>query len=290
MTRIIFYSGGPAHFCTMQMTITIHTRISRLLEYDRDRVIQALTELNAKFARLKNPLLRRLLVNRVSIADACRISNTPVADFMRSMEEIGFCIDGKVPPEAQAGLPEISPGFTEPLDYLEIDVRPILANGKDPLKEILASVKLLEEGQGLKLFNTFEPTPLIRLLAGKGFNWQVDRVAPDLVVTCFYSGGKIDEPVVMTEPAAVTDDQLFDQALAGFPVNKLIYIDVRELQMPGPMLAILEQTPAITDGKALLVYHKKIPVYLLPELEKLGLSYIFKTKGPGDVHMLIYKK
>jgi uncharacterized protein (DUF2249 family) len=274
----------------MQMTINIHTRISRLLEYDRDGVIQVLTELNAKFARLKNPLLRRLLVNRVSIADACRISNTPVADFMRSMEEIGFCIDGKVSPEAQAGLPEVSLGFTEPLDYLEIDVRPILANGKDPLKEILASVKLLEEGQGLKLLNTFEPTPLIRLLAGKGFNWRVDRVAPDLVVTCFYSAEKLGGRVVIAEPAAITDEQLFDRALAGFRTDKLKYIDVRELQMPGPMLAILEQTPGITDGGALFVYHKKIPVYLLPELEKQGLSYIFKAKGPGDVHMLIYKK
>ena len=29
---------------------------------------------------------------------------------------------------------------------------------------------------------------------------------------------------------------------------------------------------------------------VLPELEKQGLSYIFKTIEPGNVNMLIYKK
>ncbi len=70
----------------------------------------------------------------------------------------------------------------------------------------------------------------------------------------------------------------------------MIFLDVRQLEMPKPMLAILEQTPNLVAGNALFVYHKKIPVYLLPELEKQGLTYVFKTIGPADINMLIYKK
>ena len=60
--------------------------------------------------------------------------------------------------------------------------------------------------------------------------------------------------------------------------------------MPGPMLAILERTSALTPEMALFVYHKKIPVYLLPELEKQGLSFLFKPVGPNNIHMLIFRQ
>lgn len=273
----------------MQITIDVHTRISALLESDPDRVISALVDLNSKFSPLKSSLLRRLLVKRVSIADACFISKTPVPDFMYAMEKLGFRIIGKTAIKATV-LPNASPEFTEPKDYIELDVRPIIAGGQDPLKKILAAVKILEEGQGLKLINTFEPMPLIRMLAEKGFNWRVEQIAPDLVITSFFRPDPLAGPIEIAGPEVLTDASLFDQALARFSKEQLSYIDVRELSMPGPMLAILERTSALTFETALFVYHKKIPIYLLPELEKQGLSFLFKPIGPNDIHMLIFRQ
>lgn len=271
----------------METTIDANTKISQLLRFDRELVISTLVNLNSKFSKLRNPILRNLLVKRVSIADACKISQTPLADFLRSMEQIGF----KVTTTAGAVASDVSAdiAFVDRPDYLELDVRPILALHKDPLKEILATVKLLEAEQGLKLINTFEPLPLIHLLAEKGFAYRVVHEAPDVVITYFngpvQNSGRQEMPVVATP---IIDAGLFDQAMALFSPEQLTTIDVRALEMPKPMLSILERTPMLARDEALFVYHKKIPVYLLPELEKQGLTYLFKNIGPGNVHMLIF--
>jgi uncharacterized protein (DUF2249 family) len=273
----------------MELTINAQTKISQLLEVDRDLVINTLVGLNKKFSKLKNPLLRNLLVKRVSIADACKISKTDITDFMLSMKQIGFKIAEETRVENRP--PELIKPFLEPLNYFELDVRPILAQDKDPLKEILASVKKLKDGQGLKLINTFEPLPLINLLADKGFSYRVEHTRPNMVVTYFNRSGNVPEETVtdsLTEPTM--DDEQFDQKLESFGKDSIKYLDVRKLEMPKPMLAILEQTTDLNSKSALFVYHKKIPVYLLPELERQGLGYAFKTIGPGDVNMLIYKK
>lgn len=276
------------HFCQMQITIDPNTKISHLLSVDRDLVIKTLVNLNKKFSKLKNPLLRNLLVKRVSIADACKISNTEIADFMWSMQQIGFKVTD---PSADNNIALQAASFQEPLDYLELDVRPVLAQDKDPLKEILTAIKKLEEGQGLKLINTFEPLPLIHLLADKGFSFRVEHPQPNLVLTYFSKAGSIaGETVAIPSTVPAADNEQFDRQLKRFDESRITFLDVRQLEMPKPMLAILEQTPNLVAGNALFVFHKKIPVYLLPELEKQGLTYVFKTIGPADINMLIYKK
>ncbi len=273
----------------MERTINAQTKISQLLEVDPDLVIKTLVSLNKKFSRLKNPLLRKLLVKRVSIADACKISKTEITDFMWSMKQIGFRVTKETPLEND--LSGITGSFQEPLDYLELDVRPLLAKDKDPLKEILSCIKRLEENQGLKLVNTFEPFPLIHLLADKGFSYRVEQIDANTVITYFNKSAlAMVETLAFPTPEPTIDDKQFDLLLAGFAPDQVKYMDVRELEMPKPMLAILEQTPSLTAGKVLFIYHKKIPVYLLPELEKQGLQYAFKNIAPGHVNMLIYKK
>jgi len=273
----------------MKPIINAQTKISQLLEVEPDHVMNTLVSLNKKFSKLKNPLLRNLLAKRVSIADACKISKTEVADFMWSMKQIGFNVTGEGSIENNIAAPTAS--FKEPLVYLELDVRPVLAQDKDPLKEILAAVKKLEEGQGLKLVNTFEPLPLIHLLADQGFSYRVEHPEPNLVVTYFSKAGPTaieTATIPLTVPTA--DNDQFDRLLKRFEDQRTTFLDVRKLEMPKPMLAILEQTPNLNIGDALFVYHKKIPVYLLPELEKQGLTYVFKTVGPDNINMLIYKK
>lgn len=277
------------HFCMMELTINPQTKISQLLEVDHDLVIRTLVGLNKKFSKLKNPLLRNLLVKRVSIADACKISKTELTDFMWSMKQIGFKVTADTSVENDIAVRTAA--FREPLDYLELDVRPVLAQGKDPLKEILASINKLEEDQGLKLINTFEPLPLMHLLADKGFSFRVEQPEPNLVVTYFSKAGFTpDKTVNIPLTVAAADNDQFDRLLKRFDEHRIIFLDVRQLEMPKPMLTILEQTPNLVTGNALFVYHKKIPVYLLPELEKQGLTYVFKTIGPADINMLIYKK
>jgi hypothetical protein len=59
--------------------------------------------------------------------------------------------------------------------------------------------------------------------------------------------------------------------------------------MPQPMITILDALERINDGEALFVYHKRIPVYLLPELAERGFESRIKEVRDGEVNLLIFK-
>ncbi len=283
----MFYGCSIPHFCLMIKSISPKTTIKDLLEVNQDLVIEALINLNKNFKRLKNPILRKLLARRVSIADACKIAGCSISDFIETMKQVGFAVEMETT-EEPSDLPK--PAFKQASRYQTLDVRPILAQDRDPLKEILANISSLEENEGLKLINTFEPMPLIHLLADRGF-WHF-TISPEagLVITYFNRNGAA--PTIAKAPVdyeKTADAGLFEEVLKRFIPEHIKYLDVRQLEMPKPMLTILERLTHLGVGDALFVYHKKIPVYLLPELEKQGFRYVFNDIAPGDVNMLIYK-
>jgi hypothetical protein len=66
--------------------------------------------------------------------------------------------------------------------------------------------------------------------------------------------------------------------------------DVRNLEMPLPMLTILELLESLPQNYILYVHHKKIPVYLLPEIEDKGFEYFINEIAEGDVKLIIRHK
>jgi uncharacterized protein (DUF2249 family) len=51
----------------------------------------------------------------------------------------------------------------------------------------------------------------------------------------------------------------------------------------------LEALDKLPPGEALFIHHKRIPVFLLPELAERKFEYRIKEIGEGNVQMLIYK-
>jgi uncharacterized protein (DUF2249 family) len=68
-----------------------------------------------------------------------------------------------------------------------------------------------------------------------------------------------------------------------------VQIDVRNLEMPMPMMTILENLETLPECKALFVYHKRIPVFLLTELKDRDFDYRIKEIQDGEVYLLIFK-
>ena len=66
-------------------------------------------------------------------------------------------------------------------------------------------------------------------------------------------------------------------------------VDVRQLEMPQPMMTILGAIEKLPEDKALFVYHKRIPVFLLPELRERKFDYRIKEAGANEVRLLIFK-
>jgi uncharacterized protein (DUF2249 family) len=58
------------------------------------------------------------------------------------------------------------------MEPLVVDVREDLRRGREPFQRIMAAVEQLAPGQDLVLYAAFEPVPLFRVMAKKGFAHQ----------------------------------------------------------------------------------------------------------------------
>ena len=271
--------------------INSNTKISVLIKAN-SLVIDALVSINANFSKLRNPFLRKLLASRVNIGEACRVAGCTLEDFMSKMRELGFETDLATALVSDFKTKTSSPNSKlKKLNQVALDVRPILANQQDPLKAIMEVVETLKEGQCFKLINTFEPVPLINLLLKKGYINYTERPEPELVITYFAKMGQnksLQKP--RSESQLASNNSIdFNQKLQSFSPDHLETIDVRELEMPMPMVTILQHLEKLPVDFALFVHHKKIPVYLLPELNERGFSYLLHEVADQKVDMLIYK-
>ncbi len=264
------------------MKINAATKIATLLKHD-ERALKAIISLSPKFEKLRNPLLRKLLAGRTSIAMASKIGGCEVADFFEQLKPLGFQVEGTAVEEAsrRTAMPDfLKHGKEGEIEVL--DVRPVLDAGKDPLKQILAALQNLSAGQVLKIINSFEPSPLIMLAEKKGYSSYVETVGADLVATYLY---KEKETGQLVENLG---NEEWEEAYVRFK-DRLIEIDVRDLPMPQPMMTILEALEDLRSGQTLFVQHKKVPVFLLPELKERGFGYRIKEITDHHVQLLIFK-
>ena len=267
------------------MTINANTKIARILKEHPD-ALEVLISINPKFEKLRNPLLRKLLAGRTSIVMASKMAGCDVNDFFNKLKPLGFEINvANLPLEEK--IKEI-PVFITKLtkeQIIDFDVRDLLASGKDPLNLILDKIKTVQAGQALKIINTFEPVPLIKMLEKQNFAVYTDVISDNLIETFFYK--QTDKNIIAVSPAA-NASKGWDEVMNKFK-NKLVTVDVRELEMPQPMLTILSELDKLYEDEALHVYHKRIPVFLLPELTDRKFEYRIKEISDGNVHLLIYK-
>jgi len=269
------------------ITINANTKISSLIKQS-PYALEAIVSLSPKFKKLRNPILRKMIAARTSIAMASKIGGCSLDDFFDKLKSLGFDIENT---PVKLGIDHENkpvPGFVKDLSadkIVELDVRSLIETGKDPLNIIVQKVHALGAGSVLKIINSFEPTPLIILLGKKGFESYSEEINNEQVNTFFYR--KSDKPLFV-ENGESDDTKDWDEIANRFK-NNLQTIDVRELEMPLPMHAIMNAIKKLPNGNALFVYHKRIPVFLLPELAEQQFSYRIKEISDGEVHLLIYK-
>lgn len=154
-------------------------------------------------------------------------------------------------------------GAVEAPSEILLDVRPMLAAGEDPLSHVLQAVAGMPLGGTLVVDAPFNPSPLRRLLAGRGFSSLGRNLGNGHWRISFLNDG------------AGTWDQDTDVSVG--PEGAMswceadgIHIDVRRLVPPQPMLAILRLLDGLGDGRAVIVHHDRMPHLLIPELAERG--------------------
>ena len=266
------------------MTIDSNTKISHVFRENKD-AIDTIASINTHFKKLKNPVLRKVLAPRVTIKEAAKIGNINANEILEKLAAIGFQVvyedEVKTEPVSESSKP-----VEDITNVVLLDVRPVIKEGNDPFKEIMGAIKKMNDNETLQIINVFEPTPLIGILKGKGYKTWTDKISEEEYHTYFSKASEsTDQEIVAEMP--ITEGS-FDEKLSSFGEN-LKEIDVRLLEMPEPMVTILSEIEILPDGHVLLVNHKKIPQFLLPELESRNYNYMTKDIEPGFVQMIIYK-
>ena len=266
------------------MTINANTKIAAILK-QRPEALEAIISLSPKFNKLRNPLLRKLMASRTSISMASKVGGCTVDDFFEKLGPLGF--EAGLSPIVEEEKSEPAPPFMQTISeksVVELDVRPIIESGKDPLNIITKRIKELKNGEVLKLVNSFEPVPLIQILSKQGFDYYVEPVNENLVNTYFHKTHDHKTPGTIKNHTG----EGWQEIMIKFE-NHLATVDVRHLEMPLPMITILDALDKLPAGYALFVYHKRIPVFLLPELAERKFDHRIKEISDGEVHLLIFR-
>lgn len=260
--------------------INANTKIASLINANSD-AIDAIASINPHFKKLKNPVLRKIFAARVTISDAAKIGKCSIDDFFDKLKPLGFIIDQET--TEQGSLSIQTDTMTRPYD-VKLDVREDIEYGHDPFKKIMKCLSDMATGNVLLLINSFEPTPLIRILEDRYYTIEVITINEEEVHTYI----RKNEGTDIERSTEEINEETFE-VVAGRYENKMQIIDVRQLPMPQPMITILSALESLPVGMALFVHHKKIPKFLLPELKKKEFSLVFKP-AEGGVKLIIYKR
>ncbi len=264
------------------MKITKDTKISNIIKENKN-AIDVIATINKSFRKLKNPFLRKLFAPRVSVKDAAKIGRTTGNEILKKLEEIGFEVEYNKKTDNKNNIKINKMKYKK---VITLDVRPILNLGTDPYHAIMSSLRTMKNEETLLIINSFEPVPLLNKLQKKGYIYEVKRLEENVVHTYLTQGkvipkkdkNKVNEVVKLS----------FEELEIKFK-GKMNELDVRPLEMPLPMVTILQEVEKISDDEALYVHHKKLPQYLLPELETRNFIYASKEIDDGNIKFIIYK-
>ncbi len=264
------------------MVVNRNTRISKLIT-ENSKVINAIASVNKHFKKLNNPVLRRVLAPRVSVEDAAKVGGVSVNTLLMKIAEVGFEIE--LTKEEITSEKSKNNSSMNKDNLVSLDVRSIIEGGEDPFNEIMAVVKKLEDIQTLEIINSFEPIPLINKLKRKGYTTWTEKFEDGTIHSFFKKG---IENIALEETSSIEIEHSFDEKYKEF-IGKLKQVDVRQLEMPEPMSTILEELELLPQGNALLVEHKKVPQFLLPELEVRNFKILYNKKSENHMQLLIFK-
>ena len=267
------------------MIIDQDTKISKILE-EFPQAVDVIAEINTHFNKLKNPILRKFLAPRVCVKDAAKIGGVSVQVFLEKLKEKGFTV--AFPESDEVEVVAVAAFKVDTQHTTILDVRPVIQSGADPFSQIMAAVKALPNDRILEVINVFEPIPLIDVLKKKGFESWTQVVSKEEYHTFFKKTeeGNNKEIELLEEEPLHFDD--FETKMADYGSN-LVEIDVRHLEMPEPMVTILNALTTLPENHLLFVHHKKVPQFLLPELKSRNFTWMTKEIDENNVQMIIFK-
>lgn len=159
---------------------------------------KVLTDISSKFKRLENPLLFNSLAKITTVKKAAAIGNIYLKDMLYKLNEaIGK--EEEYFNYEKSRILKIKDGYLKNIinedehleepEWLEgktnkiLDVRDF---EQDPFKDIIESIKKLDENSVLKVIQNFKPIPLITYLSKEGIDYYIEEISKKEYNIYFY--------------------------------------------------------------------------------------------------------
>jgi len=172
-----------------------------------------------------------------------------------------------------------------------LDVRANLARGEEPFALIMATVSRLAPDESLLLIAPFEPVPLYKALAKKGYTHTTERGSEGEWRITFSPDkdalAKLNIPS-MTQSVQALKASARNQAPVA--TRQVIELDNRGLEPPEPMMAILSQVHNLGPNDVLVAHNDHEPIFLYPRLDELGLFYEGAQQADGSFILTIRRR
>lgn len=247
--------------------VTAKERVSDVLARD-EALVAVFARHSPNFARLRNRAMRRVMAPLVTVEQAARIAGIAVDALLRDLNAALGTADTAESRAPVAEAPAAAPVSRRPVGApeVELDVRPLLRAGEEPFSRIMATVAALGPAEVLHLRTTFEPHPLLAVMAKRGFGSETTEHAPDDWSAWFWRTG-----AGTARPAAAVEVPERSPAASG-SADRTIELDVRGLEPPEPLLRTLAALETLPAGWSLLQVNSRVPQLLFPLLAEQGFA------------------
>jgi uncharacterized protein (DUF2249 family) len=162
-------------------------------------------------------------------------------------------------------------------EFMELDVRPILANGGEPFQAIMAAVEGLAPGQGLTLLAPFKPQPLFSVMERKGYLHHVSEL----------DGGDFEVKFMPRATEVLASENVQDNDEWPEPTRSF---DFSDFDPPQPMVRILSELETMSSGEVLFAVLAREPLFLFPELTKRGHKWAGNYDSAGTAFRIMVKR
>ena len=246
--------------------------------------VERLANLHSAFRKLRNPILRRTMARLVTLGDAARIAGLPVETVVAAANGEAVAAVPDEAGESASSEVEPAPPWMATLDReaaTRLDVRPMFDRGEPPLGEIMRAAATIADGGTLIVEAPFDPAPLHRALARKGFVSYAEPIAPDHWRVYFHRTAAAQPETVREDGTAKGKSWREDDG---------VHIDVRGLEPPQPMMAILKLLEEPETGEVVIVHHEREPLFLYPELAERGWDHAIIPGAEGEVRLRLTRQ
>lgn len=251
-------------------------RVNDVLARD-DALVEVFVRHSAHFDKLRNRAMRRVMGRLVTVEDAARLAVVPVERLLHDLNVALGLSTEEAPADRTAERPQVTPdGLTaqRPPDAAEValDVRDDLHAGREPLARIMAAVSALPEDAVLHLRTIFEPVPLLELLARRGFASETTAHDADDWSTWFWREASHGTSTAAASPEPTVADTTTPDAVGTLAEHTAVWLDVRGLQPPEPLMRTLGALESLPPGHTLVHVNDRVPQLLLPMLAERGFA------------------